>query len=145
MRGFERVSYIDNGIIPTRGTKASAGYDFSTIEEVTIEPGQVVICKTGIKAFMQDDEVLLLHVRSSIGIKKGLILANSTGVIDSDYYNNPNNEGHIMVALKNITQQSVTLSKDERICQGIFQKYLVCSNEEPTITETRTGGFGSTN
>ncbi|MFV0247000.1 MAG: dCTP deaminase domain-containing protein [Mycoplasmatales bacterium] len=143
MRGFEKVSYIDGGIIPKRGSKDSAGYDFSTIEEVIIEPNKMVVCNTGIKAFMQEDEVLSLHVRSSIGIKKGIILANITGIIDSDYYNNEDNEGHIMIALRNISNNTITLEKGEKIAQGIFNKYLVVDNEEEL--EKRTGGIGSTN
>ncbi len=88
MRGFELVSNVAGGKLPVRGTKASAGYDISIIDGAVIEPGQTHIFATGVKAYMQEDEVLSLHVRSSIGIKKGLILANVTGIIDSDYYNN---------------------------------------------------------
>lgn len=143
MRGFELVSNIEGGKLPVRGTKASAGYDISVIEGGIIEPLSTHIFATGIKAYMQEDEYLSLHVRSSIGIKKGLILANVTGIIDSDYYNNPSNEGHIMIALHNTTQEPVEIEAGERISQGIFSKYLVVSNDQSKAS--RTGGIGSTN
>lgn len=143
MRGFELVTTIEGGVIPTRGTGASAGYDISIISGATIEPKSTKIFATGIKAYMQQDEYLALHVRSSIGINKGVILANSTAIIDSDYYNNVNNEGHIMVALFNTSDQPVTLSDGERVCQGIFSKYLLVDNDD--VTKERSGGIGSTN
>lgn len=142
-RGFEKVSYIEEGIIPVRGTSMSAGYDFATIEETDIKPGQTVLVKTGIKAYMMDDEVLKIYVRSSLGFKRSLRLANSVGIIDADYYGNENNEGHIMIPLYNFGTEVQTLAKGERIAQGIFQKYLVVDNEEE-INATRDGGFGST-
>lgn len=143
MRGFELVSNISGGIIPTRGSSFSAGYDISSICEVTIFAGETKILNTGIKAYMQNDEVLELHIRSSIGIKKHLMLANCTGIIDCDYYNNASNEGHIMIALHNYGSDCITIEKNERIAQGIFKKYLVA--DEVEVTNTRSGGIGSTN
>lgn len=143
MRGFELVSNITGGIIPTRSTKASAGYDISVIDGAVIKPGETHIFSTGIKAYMNQDEYLSLHVRSSVGIKKGLVLANITGIIDSDYYNNESNEGHIMVAVRNLTDQSVEVLANERICQAIFSKYLTTSDD--SASNERTGGIGSTN
>ncbi len=142
MRKFEKVTYMEEAVIPTRGSKLSAGYDFSIAETVTINPGEVVLCKTGIKAKMQDDEVLKIYVRSSIGFKRHLRLANSVGIIDADYYGNENNEGHIMIPLHNFGLEPQTIRQGERIAQGIFEKYLVVTDDE-TITE-RVGGFGST-
>lgn len=142
MRGFEKVSYISKGVIPTRGSKNSAGYDFSTIEEIIIDKGDTIIVPTGIKAFMQEDEVLELYVRSSIGLKKKLMLANTVGIIDSDYYNNIDNEGHIMIALYNYGNEKVIIEKNERIAQGIFKKYFTTTND--TSNTQRNGGFGST-
>lgn len=143
MRGFELVEAVSGGIIPTRGTQASAGYDVSIIHGAIINPGATYVFTTGIKAYMQSDEYLSLHVRSSIGIKKGLILANVTGIIDSDYYNNPENEGHIMVAVHNTTDRPVKVEDGERICQAIFSKYLTVT--EDNTTSQRVGGIGSTN
>lgn len=143
MRGFELVQSIEGGNLPSRGTAASAGYDISIIDGAIINPGATHVFATGIKAYMNNDEYLSLHVRSSIGIKKGLILANITGIIDSDYYNNPDNEGHIMVAVHNTTDKPVTVEAGERICQAIFSKYLTVENDE--TTSERVGGIGSTN
>lgn len=144
MRKFEIAKGFENEEItlPHRGTKYSAGYDIHSIETYTLKPHEKHVFKTGIKACMEEDEVLLIVVRSSIGIKKGLMLANTIGVIDSDYYSNPSNDGHIMICLLNTNDYEVTIDKGERIAQGIFTKYLVtdddCSNEE------RKGGVGST-
>ncbi len=143
-RGFEVVSgFEEKAIIPKRATVKSAGYDFAIAEEVTIKPGETVLAKTGIKAYMKDDELLKLFVRSSLAIKRNIILANATGIIDADYYNNESNEGHILVALTNIGQDYQVLVKGERVAQGIFEKYLTADHDE--ITTKRTGGFGSTN
>ncbi len=92
---------------------------------------------------MESDEVLILANRSSNPGKKGLILANSIGVVDSDYYENPDNDGHIMYAFFNFKAEDVEIKKGERIGQAIFQKYLVTDND--IAQGERTGGFGSTN
>ena len=142
-RGFEVVTGFDKTIIPLRGTSGSAGYDFCSYEEATIEPNQTVMIKTGIKAYMLDDEVLQIYPRSSLGVKKHLRLANSVGIIDSDYYNNENNEGHIMIPLFNFGNEPVTISQGERVAQGIFSKYLITDTDQ--VSAKRSGGFGSTN
>lgn len=143
-RGFEIIKgFEDEAILPKRGTAKSAGYDFAATEEVTIKPGQTVLVKTGIKAYMLEDEVLKLYIRSSLGFKKNLMLANAVGIIDADYYNNVDNEGHIMVALHNYGSEYRVITKGERIAQGIFTKYLVADKD--TASSLRSGGFGSTN
>ena len=91
---------------------------------------------------MQDDEVLILANRSSNPGKKGLILANSIGVIDKDYYGNPDNDGHIMFAFYNIKDEEVQIKKGDCIGQAIFQKYMVADNDN--AQGERLGGFGST-
>lgn len=142
MRKFEKVSYDNSGTLPTRNDKGSAGYDFYTPVRLIIEPGQMVKFKTHIKAQMEQDEVLMLYVRSSIGIKKNLMLANTTGVIDSTYYNNPDNEGNIIGALYNYGTETQVIEAGERVMQGMFIKYLTTVNDIPLNT-TRTGGIGS--
>ncbi|GAV26350.1 deoxyuridine 5'-triphosphate nucleotidohydrolase [Carboxydothermus islandicus] len=144
MRGFKIVSFFeDKGInIPRRKTKASAGYDLEAAEDVVLNPGEVKLVPTGVKAYMPEDEVLLIYIRSSLAVKKGLILANGVGVVDADYYDNPENEGHIMVPLFNPGKEPVTIRKGERIAQGIFTKYL--KTEDDQAEGQRTGGFGST-
>ncbi len=129
--------------LPKRGTKYSAGYDFSLLNDVTLLPGESKKIPTGIKATMNEDEVLLIIIRSSLGTKFNIRMCNQVGVIDSDYYNNEGNEGHIMVTIKNEGNESRVFKKGERVCQGIFTKFLTVENEEEILNE-RTGGFGST-
>lgn len=142
MRLFEKVSYIPNGILPERKTQNSAGYDFTVVEGGTIPPHSTKIFNTGIKVCMENDEVLLIFVRSSTGIKRGITLANGTAVIDADYYNNEDNEGHIMLALCNNTDVPVAIESGENVAQGVFVKYLSTGE---TVLKERKGGIGSTN
>jgi dUTP pyrophosphatase len=145
-RGFEKIAkYKDCDFpMPARQTKNAAGYDFYLPEDITIAPGEQKLVPTGTKAYMQADEFLGLHIRSSLAVKKGLLLLNNVGIIDSDYYNNPDNEGHIMVALKNMSTSPVTLKKGDRVAQGIFYKFLVTDDDESKSKNDRAGGFGST-
>lgn len=148
-RGFEIAKGFENSNInlPVRSTKNSAGYDVEAAEDCVIpafKPGQKpTLVKTGIKAYMESDEVLILANRSSNPGKKGLILANSIGVVDSDYYGNSDNDGHIMYAFFNFKAEDVEIKKGDRIGQAIFQKYLV--TDDDIAQGERTGGFGSTN
>ncbi len=147
-RGFEIAKGFENSNInlPIRKTKCSAGYDIEAAEDTTIpsfkKGMKPTLVKTGIKAYMGEDEVLILANRSSNPGKKGLILANSIGVIDSDYYGNPDNDGHIMFAFYNIKEEDIQIKKGDAIGQGIFQKFLITDND--VSQGERTGGFGST-
>ena len=148
-RGFEIAKgFEDKNInLPVRKTKYSAGYDIEAAED-TVVPSfkkgvNPTLIKTGLKAYMQDDEVLMLYNRSSNPKKKGLILANSVGVIDKDYYGNVDNDGHIMFAFYNIKDEDVEIKKGDAIGQAIFQKYLV--TDDDAAEGEREGGFGSTN
>ncbi len=149
VRGFEVAKgFEDKGInLPVRKTKFSAGYDVEAAEDTIIPSfkrgNKPTLIKTGIKAYMADDEVLILANRSSNPGKKGLILANSIGVIDKDYYGNPDNDGHIMFAFYNIKDEDIEIKKGDCIGQAIFQKYLIADND--SAEGERTGGFGSTN
>ena len=142
-RGFEVVTGFDSALVelPKRGTVESACYDFKALKDTIIKPGEVSIFGTGVKAYMPFGEVLKIYVRSSIGIKRGLMLANGTAIIDSDYYNNRDNEGHIMIALRNMTDSPVEIKAGERIAQGMFQSFFDCGDFPK---ETRSGGIGST-
>lgn len=153
MRKFEYVNrVIDNGHdtlsptfnLPVRKTKYSAGYDFEAAEDVVIPANNKtpVLVKTGVKAYMQDDEVLMLYNRSSNPKKKGLVLANGVGVIDKDYYGNPDNDGEIAFAFFNIKDEDVEIKKGDAIGQGVFQKYLIVDDDN--ANGDRIGGFGST-
>lgn len=142
-RGFELVSaYTDENLLPKRETTHAAGYDLKVAEPVTIEPGEIKLVPTGVKAYMQAGEVLFLFDRSSNPRKKGLVLINSVGVIDGDYYGNPDNEGHIFAQMKNISDQSVVLEPLERIVQTVFVPFLLVDGDQ--ADGVRTGGFGST-
>lgn len=147
IRGFEAVTEeMRKGtmdyVLPVRGSSKSAGYDISSPITVTIEPHSSVLVWTNIKAYMAEDEVLQLHVRSSVGIKKGLMLKNVTGIVDSDYYSNTGNDGNIGLALRNTTDEAVVIEKGERLVQGIFMKYLTVDNDT-FLKNERTGGIGS--
>ena len=149
LRGFEIAKGFENSDIhlPYRKTKYSAGYDLEAAEDVIIpsfKKGMApTMVKTGLKAYMQDDEMLLLYNRSSNPKKKGLILANSVGVVDKDYYGNSDNDGHIMFAFYNIKEEDILIKKGEAIGQAIFQKYFI--TDDDNAAGIRSGGFGSTN
>ena len=148
IRGFEIAKgYEDKGInLPERKTKYSAGYDMEAAEDVTIpsfkKGANPTFIKTGIKAYMEDNEYLMLANRSSNPKKKGLILANSVGIIDKDYYGNEDNDGNIIFAFYNIKEEDITIKKGEIIGQAIFMPFLIADNDE--AEGTRKGGFGST-
>ena len=127
--------------LPKRATAGSAGYDFVSPVEVTVEPGETALIPTGIRAEMDPGWVLLLFPRSSLGFKYSLRLANTVGVIDSDYAF-AKNEGHIMVKLRKPLSVPVTIGRGDRFCQGIFLPYGTA--EEDEVTAGRVGGFGST-
>lgn len=148
MRGFEVAKgYEDKNInLPVRKTTKSAGYDVEAAEDITIPPF-VPGCKptlihTGLKAYCQDDEWFMLANRSSNPGKKKLVLANGIGVIDADYYGNPDNDGEFMYAYYNISEEPVEIKKGDVIGQVVFQKFLTVDNDN--ATGIRTGGFGST-
>ena len=148
-RGFEIAKgWEDKEInLPIRKTKFSAGYDVEAAEDTVVpsfKKGMApTLVKTGIKAYMQDDEVLMLYNRSSNPKKKGLILSNSVGVIDKDYYGNADNDGHIMFAFYNVKDEDTVIKKGDAIGQAIFQKYLITDDDK--AEGERKGGFGSTN
>lgn len=164
-RGFEICKGFENSEInmPIRKTKNSVGYDIEAAEDTiipsiwktvfsnfqkflkgnheydTIKP---TLVKTGIKAYFGEDEALFLANRSSHPGKKGLVLANSIGVIESDYYGNPDNDGHIMFAFFNVKAEDIEIKKGDCIGQAIFQKFGIVDNDN--AEGARLGGFGST-
>ena len=151
MRKFEKISFeqfkndiednkelYDSLNIPKRGTKYSAGYDFESLYDFVMKPGEIKKIPTGIKVTMNDNEVLLLAVRSSQGFKYNIRLCNQVGVIDKDYYNNENNEGHIFIKLQNEGDKDYVVNKGDKIIQGVFINYLTVDDEEE-VKEERTG------
>ena len=143
VRGFELVSSFKNeNLLPKRETAHAAGYDLKVAERTVIAPKEIKLVPTGVKVYMQPGEVLYLYDRSSNPRKKGLVLINSVGVIEGDYYGNPGNEGHIFAQMQNITDQEVVLEEEDRIVQAVFSPFLLADNDE--ADGVRTGGFGST-
>lgn len=148
IRGFEVVQEALRKTncditLPTRGSKDSAGYDFYSPTTVKIQPRSKQVIWTDVKSYMQVGEVLMIYVRSSIGIKRGLVLANGTGIIDADYYSNVDNDGNIGICLYNNTDDVVVIEEGERIAQGIFLPFLVA--DSGNTDKVRVGGVGSTN
>lgn len=146
MRKFEVAKgFEDRGVVlPQRKTAKSAGYDIIALtdEDVYVHPGMSVNLETGVKACMEDDEVMLLFIRSSLGIKQGLTLSNSCGVIDADYYNNPDNDGHFILNIINTGNSVQRIPARSRVAQAVFVKYLTVDNDN--ATGERVGGIGST-
>ena len=138
----EKCNYEDIKL-PVRSTAHSAGYDFISPFDFELKPGETIKVPSGIKAQMNEDEFLALLVRSSMGFKYNIRLCNQVGIVDSDYYNNPDNEGHMFIALKNEGEKVFTINKGDKYAQGIFQKYLLKDDDQ--ASGTRTGGIGSTN
>jgi dUTP pyrophosphatase len=145
IRSFERLSTAKTMYdLPKRSTKHSAGYDFIAPYRVVFKPKEITLARTGVKAQMLDDEVLLLFNRSSNPKKKNLVLINGVGVIDADYYNNPDNEGEILFAFYNMSDEEVVIEKGEKLGQGMFTGFFKTTNEILNDIEERKGGFGST-
>lgn len=146
MRKFEIAKgFEDRGVVlPQRKTAKSAGYDIIALtdEDVYVHPGMSVNLETGVKACMEDDEVMLLFIRSSLGIKQGLTLSNSCGVIDADYYNNPDNDGHFILNIINTGNSVQRIPARSRVAQAVFVKYLTVDDDN--ATGERVGGIGST-
>ena len=147
-RGFEIASGFENMDInlPKRATKNAAGYDIEAAEDIVLKPFKIGdkpnLIKSGLKSYMQSDEVLIIVPRSSGPKKQGIMFPHSMGVIDSDYYGNESNDGHIFVQCINIKDEEVVIKKGERIAQAYFQKYLI--TDDDIAGGERIGGFGST-
>ena len=156
MRKFEKISYdqfkkdvVDDMNIynayklPIRKTKNSAGYDFFLINDIVLKPNEVLKIPTGLKVIMNEDEMLMIIVRSGVGFKYNLRLTNQVGIIESDYYNNISNEGHMWISVQNHDDKEIKFEKGNSLCQGIFVKFLTVDNEE-FIGTNRIGRLGST-
>ena len=143
MRRFEKISFeqfskdisgdrklYDEYSLPKRETKYAAGYDFYALFDFTLKPGEIKKIPTGIKVDMMDDDCLLLLDRSSMGFKYNVRVCNQVGVIDKDYYNNKDNEGHMWFRLQNEGDKDWIVKKGEGFGQGLFIKYLVIDNED---------------
>lgn len=140
---FELVTnYTGDPVLPKRATKGSAGYDVFAPYDVSVYPNETEIVCTGIKAHIKQGEFLMLAPRSSLGITYDVTLANTIGIIDQDYYNNPTNEGEICVALKNLGGAPIFFEPGDKIAQLIFVRYDTTDDDD--TDGTRIGGIGST-
>lgn len=145
-RGFEVVK--DNArkttgeiTLPTRGSSTAMAYDFYANKDYVVYPNEIAKVWTDVKAYMQENECLIINVRSSMGGK--FMLANTSGWIDADYYSSESNDGNIGIFLKNISDEDLIIHRGDRIAQGAFFNFLVADNGN--TDNIRTGGFGSTN
>ncbi len=157
-RGFEKISFemwkksvtgeneagYNDIVMPERKTYTSAGYDICSAISFSLAPGESKKVPTGLKAYMQDDEFLAIYIRSSLGIKKNIMLKNQVGIIDADFYNNPDNEGHFVIGIINNGNEVFECKQGDAIAQGIFQKYYTIDDEDETKLTKRIGGIGST-
>lgn len=145
MRGFMVVKkYLNNEnvSIPVRATKFSAGYDLCSAKAEVLEPGDIKIIATGVKVIVGFNEYLQITMRSGISAK-GLMLTNGVGIIDCDYYNNPDNEGEIFLPIINVGKFPFRIYPGMRLAQGIFKRYYFADHDSYR-DETRVGGCGST-
>ena len=129
--------------IPRRATTGSAGYDFYSPLDFTLNPGETIKIPTGIRSKIENGWVLMIYPRSGLGFKFRLQLNNTVGVIDSDYYNS-DNEGHIMIKITNCSNENKTLSvkAGEAFAQGVFTPFGITYDDD--ADGERNGGFGST-
>ena len=150
MRDFEKISFkqfckdveenkelYNNIKIPQRDSDSTAGYDICILNDIELRPNEILKLPTGLKCFFEKDEVLLLIVRSSMGFKYNIRLCNQVGVIDADYYNNKDNEGHIWIRIQNEGDKTVKFNSGEAIVQGIFLKYLTTTSDQTLEQERR--------
>ena len=157
MRKFEKISFeqfkkdikddkelYESYSLPKRGTKSAAGYDFYALYDYTLKPGEIMKVPTGVKVCMEEDDVLLLIDRSSMGFKYNVRMCNQVGVIDADYYNNSNNVGHMWIKIQNEGEKDYVVKKGDAMIQGIFMKYLK-TDDDIDSDRIRDGAFGSTN
>lgn len=146
MRRFEFVNKShrknESAELPTRSTHRAAAYDFKLPVDINIPPHESVMFWTDVKACMEDDEVLILNVRSSMG-KHPIMIANTQGWVDADYYGNSDNDGNIGCRLFNLGSTPYHASKGDRIMQGMFIKRLLTDDDNGGQCE-RIGGHGST-
>lgn len=129
--------------LPVRQTTLSAGYDLAAGEDAEIAPREIRLVRTGVRALLERGQFLALYARSSLALKRGLLLSNGVGVIDADYYGNPDNGGEIFVPLWNLGPATAFLVRGERVAQAVFTRFDVVSGELPPGGR-RLGGFGST-
>lgn len=129
--------------LPVRATTCSAGYDFFAIEGFTIKPGEIKKIPTGYRSKFGEDEVLMIFVRGNVGFKHNVRLCNQVGIIETDYYGNSENGGHLFVALQNEGKEDFVVPRGIAYVQGVFTKFLM--TDDDNVAAKRVGWLGSTN
>ncbi|MBQ0111091.1 MAG: deoxyuridine 5'-triphosphate nucleotidohydrolase [Oscillospiraceae bacterium] len=132
---------INSVILPRRATVGSAGYDFFAPCDITFAAGETKKIETGVRAKIENGFALFIFPRSGLGFKYRLMLDNTVGIIDSDYYYS-DNEGHIMIKMTNHSDKELTVKQGEAFAQGIFMPFYI--TEDDHADGVRNGGFGST-
>lgn len=155
IRGFEKVSlgqWIKDGgtvesydtiELPKRYSANSAGYDFHSPIAFTLKAGEEIKIPTGVKVYMPSNEWIMIIPRSSMGFKYYMRLSNTLACGDSDYHDNPENEGHYWIKIRNEGTVTMSVAVGDRFAQGIFLDYLLADNDN--ANQERKGGLGSTN
>ena len=147
-RGFEVVTDAKRknpGVeikLPTRGSRYAIAYDIYSPIDAVIKPMEKQLIWTDVKAYFGTDEALLINVRSSMG-KQPVMIANSQGWVECDYYGNPDNDGNLGINLFNLGTTDYVIKAGDRIAQCMFINYLVA--DSGNTDAQRMGGFGSTN
>ena len=153
MRDFEKISFeqfkkdiedneelYNSYKLPSRNSTNAAGYDFYLIKDIEIKPNEIIKIPTGVKAYFQPDEALFIIVRSSTGFKYNIRLVNQIGVVDADYYNNKDNEGHMFVKIQNEGTETAKFKAGDHIAQGIFINFLKTDSDNKIEAE-RTSNY----
>lgn len=134
-------------VLPERSDGGSAGYDFRSKESYFLQPGETHMFWSDVKVHLNGNEVLMIYPRSGLGFKKGVVIKNLTGVIDSSYYGNPDNDGNIGIGLVNNGSDPVKIEVGDRIAQGVFMNYFVTDDDKFESGNAqwfgRSGGYGS--
>lgn len=150
-RDFEKISFeqfkkdvkddfelYESYELPSRDSKRTACYDIYLLDDLVIEPGEIRKLPTGLKSYFGDDEVLLLVVRSSMGFKYNIRLCNQVGIIDADYYNNKDNEGHMWIRIQNEGDATVRIPRGDAVAQALFLKFLTTDSDKNESQERRS-------
>lgn len=154
MRKFEKISFeqfkkdIEDNLelyedykLPKRETIHAAAYDFYALYDYTLKPGEIMKIPTGVKVIMESDDALLLIDRSSMGFKWNVRLCNQVGLIDADYYNNLDNEGHVWIRIQNEGTENYVVKAGDGMCQGMFVKYLKTNDDDDTEFTDRVSDY----
>lgn len=136
-----KVNAIGSECMPSRATDGSAGYDLRSRQTLTLNPGDIALVMTGVRAEIPQGIEVQIRPRSSLALMHGITVANSPGTIDSDF------RGEWGVILANHGHAPYTVTRNQRIAQAVFSRYevpMLIDSGELGATERGDSGFGST-